>query len=67
MSISGVSSGNFSANMGSTLATRASQNKALNVQDEITIAVINQVHDQQKAMADGLIKMMKESTIDIYA
>jgi hypothetical protein len=53
--------------MSNTLSTTASQQKGLNVQDEIAIAVINQIQDQQKAMADGLIQMMKESTIDIYA
>jgi hypothetical protein len=71
MSISGISpaglSVNTAAGANNALAAQATQLKALSVQDEISMAVLNQIQDQQKMMADGLVEMMKNNLIDIYA
>ena len=72
MEISGISSATLAsyASIGSRSAAVSSPAEAgntnLNVQDEITMSVINQIQDQQQVMANGLIGMMKQ-TIDIYA
>jgi len=66
--ISGVSAVSGSAGMMSnSLATQATAQKNLTVQDEISMAVINNITDQQKMIAEQLIEMMKQNLIDIYA
>jgi uncharacterized protein YsxB (DUF464 family) len=66
--ISGVSAVSGAASMMSnSLATQATAQKNLNVQDEISMAVITNITDQQKMMAEQLIEMMKQTMIDIYA
>ncbi len=67
--ISGVSavSGGAASMMSNSLATQATAQKNLNVQDEISMAVITNITDQQKMMAEQLIEMMKQTMIDIYA
>jgi len=66
MEISPISSNYFAAtSLRSNSA--ASQVNSLNVQDKVTIAVLNSIQDQQKSQADSLIKMMQQSSIDIYA
>ncbi|MCB0193948.1 MAG: hypothetical protein KDJ65_18500 [Anaerolineae bacterium] len=68
MSISSVSSSGYGGGqMANSIATTASQVKQLQVQDEIAASVIRQVQDQQKQMADSLVQMMKQSTVDVYA
>lgn len=53
-------------NRTTALATEATEQKATQTKDQIAIAVIKQVQDQQQVMVDGLQQMM-ESTLDIYA
>lgn len=68
MNISSVSAAGYSGGqMATNLAAGASQVKNLQVQDEVAISVIRQVQDQQKQMAESLVKMMDQSTIDFYA
>ncbi|MCB0209388.1 MAG: hypothetical protein KDJ52_08665 [Anaerolineae bacterium] len=68
MSISSVSSvGYGGGQMANSIATSASQVKQLQVQDEIAASVIRQVQDQQKQMAESLVQMMKQGTVDVYA
>ena len=65
--ISGVSAVSGSSSMTSSLATEATAQKDLAVQDEIAVAVINSITDQQEMMAEQLIDMMQQNLIDIYA
>jgi hypothetical protein len=71
MSLSAISpaglSVNTAAGANNALAAQASRHKALNVQDEVTMAVLNQIQDQQKMVADSLVEMMKKNLVDIYA
>ncbi len=66
MEISPISS-NYFASTSLRSSSAASQVNSLNVQDKVTIAVLNSIQDQQKSQADSLIKMMQQSSIDIYA
>ena len=65
--ISGISAVGSSAEMSSALATQATARKNLTVQDEIALAVINSVTDQQQMMAEQFIKMMQQNLVDVYA
>ena len=65
--ISGVSAVSSSADMSSSLAAQATTQKNLNVQDEVAMAVINSITDQQKMMAEQFIEMMEQNLIDVYA
>jgi|GEM_PF-2709880 len=67
--ISGVSavSGSGTASMSSSLAAQATAQKNLNVQDEIAMAVINSITDQQEMLAEQFIEMMEQNLIDVYA
>ncbi|MCB0168325.1 MAG: hypothetical protein KDI79_29120 [Anaerolineae bacterium] len=68
MNISSVSAAGYGGGqMATSLAASASQVKNLQVQDEIAVSVIRQVQDQQKQMAESLVKMMDQSTVDVYA
>jgi hypothetical protein len=49
------------------LAASASQVKNLQVQDEIALAVIRQLQDQQQQMAQQLVEMMQQNQVDLYA
>lgn len=70
MNISSVSSSGSvygGASQATALAANASQLKNLQVQDEIVIAVIQQVQDQQQQMAEQLVQMMQQNKVDLYA
>lgn len=70
MQISGVQSSSMayggSTNQATALATKATDQKATEVKDQIAMSVIKQAQDQQQVMAEGLMDMM-QSTLDIYA
>ncbi len=61
MGISGVSS----VSMQNSMAMQATAQKGLQVQDKIAVAVIKQTQDQQKMLAEALIKMMDTGRVDI--
>lgn len=61
MGISGVSG----ASMQNSLAMQATAQKGVKVQDQIAVAVIKQTQDQQKMLAEALIKMMDTGRVDI--
>ncbi len=61
MGISGVSG----ASMQNSMAMQATAQKGLQVQDKIAVAVIKQTQDQQKMLAEALIKMMDTGRVDI--
>ncbi len=61
MGISGVSG----ASMQNSLAMQATAQQGLKVQDQISVAVIKQTQDQQKMLAEALIKMMDTGRVDI--
>jgi len=61
MGISGVSG----ASMQNSLAMQATAQKGVKVQDQIAGAVIKQTQDQQKMLAEALIKMMDTGRVDI--
>lgn len=63
MEISGVSG----ASMQNSLAMQATAQKGVKVQDQIAVAVIKQTQDQQKMLAEALIKMMDTGRVDIRA
>lgn len=71
MQVSGVQSssmayGSSGGNQATALATKATDQKATEVKDQIAMSVIKQAQDQQQVMAEGLMNMM-QSTLDIYA
>jgi 3-oxoacyl-ACP reductase-like protein len=71
MEISGISAATLasytSAGGSPTASDAAGSSAGLEVQDEIILSVINQIQNQQQTMANGLIGMMQQTTIDIYA
>ncbi len=61
MGISSVSG----ASMQNSMAVQATAQKGIKVQDQIAVAVIKQTQDQQKMLAEALIKMMDTGRVDI--
>lgn len=61
MGISSVSG----ASMQNSMAMQATAQKGIKVQDQIAVAVIKQTQDQQKMLAEALIKMMDTGRVDI--
>ncbi len=61
MGISSVSG----ASMQNSMAMQATAQKGMKVQDQIAVAVIKQTQDQQKMLAEALIKMMDTGRVDI--
>lgn len=55
------------ASMQNSLAMQATAQKGLQVQDQIAVSVIKQTQDQQKMLAEALIKMMDTGRVDMYA
>ncbi|MCB0172390.1 MAG: hypothetical protein KDJ97_17730 [Anaerolineae bacterium] len=67
MNVSSVSPSGYGGQMATSIAASASQAKQLQVQDEITVSVIRQIQNQQEQMAENLVQMMNQSTVDVYA
>ncbi len=55
------------ASMQNSLAMQATAQKGLQVQDQIAVSVIKQTQDQQKMLAEALMKMMETGRVDLYA
>ena len=53
--------------MQNSLAMQATAQKGLQVQDQIAVSVIKQTQDQQKMLAEALMKMMETGRVDLYA
>jgi len=63
MGVSGISG----ASMQNSMAMQATAQKGLQVQDKIIVSVIKQMQDQQKMLAEALVKMMDTGRVDIRA
>lgn len=67
MGISAISSSSYGySGMEMSLASQATAQKNLKVQDEISVSVITDIQDQQEMQAKALIEMMQTNLIDIY-
>lgn len=53
------------ASMQNSLAIQATAQKGLQVQDKIIVSVIKQTQNQQKMLAEALLKMMDTGRVDI--
>lgn len=68
MGISAISSSSYGySGMEMALASQATTQQNLKVQDEISISVITEIQDQQEMQAKALIDMMETNLINIYA